>query len=134
MRELCGICNTLSSDNFFFALIHPTLSPAAGAAGTWLVGIREADAGRQRRLVGHLFFLFVTVGHRGIPQTATRLLVDRTPGQPAIAQRNKSDTTLKRNVRHRNILHRPVGFLPVVVAPPMDCIEIVSFVYPVAWY
>ena len=114
--------------------VRRTLSPAAGAAGTWLVGIREAEAGRQRRLVGHLFFLFVTVGHRGMPQTATRPLVDLTPGQPAVAQRNKTDTTLKRNVRHRNILHRPVGFLPVVVAPPMDCIEIVSFVYPVAWY
>ena len=114
--------------------LRRTLSPAAGAVAAWLVRNCRAEAGRQRRLVGHLFFLFVTVGYRGMPQTATRPLVDRTPGQPAIAQRNKSDTSLKRNVRHRNILHRPVGFLPVVVAPPMDCIEIVSFVYPVAWY
>ena len=98
-----------------------------------MVRIREADAGRQRRLVGHLFFIFVTVGHRGMPQTATRPLFDRTPGHPAIAQRTKSDTTIKRNVRHRNILHRLVSFRPVVVAPPVDCIEIVSFVYPVAW-
>ena len=89
--------------------MHRTLSPAAGAAGTWLVGIREADAGRQRRLVGHLFFLFVTVGHRGMPQTATRPLFDRSPGHPVIAQRNKSDTTIKRNVRHRNIIDRPVA-------------------------
>ena len=39
--------------------MHRTLSPAAGAFGTLLVGIREADAGRQRRLVR--FFSFRSV-------------------------------------------------------------------------
>ena len=70
-----GACETVGEASGLLCILR-TLSPAAGAAGKLLVGNCWADAGQQRRLVGHSFFIPVTVDTQWMRLTDEILIVD----------------------------------------------------------